>query len=280
MSSPSPICFDNRFADSEADREAVWSLAKKCEEVDSKGVDGNALDQFQANRLIEAMIKTDTDDHLTFKEVRDAIAKTEFQPSKKKLSLIEFAVFKFGLEPKQLLLAEQTDNFDGDALIAAAVARWEAADAAVTATTATEAAAATAVTKADAQLAKAASGREEIAFLEETLAEHMAGLELAVENAEGAVKSARAKAELEKMQKLGEPRELLDPSPTSQTSRRRAPRPRARRTWRTPSRFRRRTRPPRPSRMPPRTRSSWCSESRAVARGRRGTRTRRSRPWR
>ena len=185
-------------------------MAKKCEEVDSKGVDGNALDQFQANRLIEAMIKTDTDDHLTFKEVRDAIAKTGFQPSKNKLSLIEFAVFKFSLEPKQLLLAEQTDNFDGDALIAAANARWDTADAAVKATTATEAAAATAVTKADAQLAKAASGREEIAFLEQALAEQMAGLELAVENAEGAVKSARAKAELEKTQKLGEPRELLD----------------------------------------------------------------------
>lgn len=196
-----------RFENNNDEREIIWSLTKKCEEVDPKKAAGCALDQFQANRVIEALLMNESGDFLSFKEVRDIVSKTGFE-AKKTLSLIDFAVYKLNLDPKQIMLAEQVDDFDPDALMTAAADRWTAADATAKEAAAKFAEAGVAVAKAESQLKEASDGRAKISSMEDALAAELAELELKAKNAEGAVKVAKAKSELERAKKAGESDEL------------------------------------------------------------------------
>ncbi|CAK9068533.1 Hypothetical protein SCF082_LOCUS34492, partial [Durusdinium trenchii] len=89
------------FGEDEDKTERVWEVYNMCVQLDSKGQDGNELNEFDAHRLLEKV-----DRALTVREMREVLREIDIDFNKS-MSLTEYLVFKYNVNWRELVHAPQ-----------------------------------------------------------------------------------------------------------------------------------------------------------------------------
>eukprot|EP00455_Lapot_gusevi_P026743 TRINITY_DN281_c0_g3_i2.p1 TRINITY_DN281_c0_g3~~TRINITY_DN281_c0_g3_i2.p1 ORF type:complete len:327 (+),score=182.05 TRINITY_DN281_c0_g3_i2:63-1043(+) len=198
--------FLNGFWDElQGEAELLWRFVHICAELDlAKKAKGSELDEFQAHRFLEQLGET-----LTVAEMRNKLRDIDIDFNRR-MALIEYLIFKFNKNVKQVVSAPQGgDNKEemeeaqrlvnvSQAAVDDLTAKLESQRLALEAQQAAEAAAQAAEAAAAAAEAEQKAALEELNAQQESLAKKMA--ELTQKSEEGSVvQRGRAKQELEQL---------------------------------------------------------------------------------
>jgi len=94
--------FWNKGAQEEA--ENIWQYSQSFKKIDEKGADGNSLDEFMSHRFLETLGET-----LTVLELRAKLKEIDVDMNKR-MSVVEYCLFKYGNSVEALVDAPQGDN--------------------------------------------------------------------------------------------------------------------------------------------------------------------------
>jgi len=176
----------NGFWDTlEKEAELIWNWCQRFNELDQdKHADGNELDEFWSHKFLEGLGET-----MTVIEMREKFRKIDADFNKR-MSMVEYIMFRYGFSIPSVLTAPQGDNTEG---IKRAEAMVNAAQAAVDEMTAKLAESTAAAERAK----KAADAAKKAADAAKLTAEASAKAAKAVAEAEAEAKKALAELQAE-----------------------------------------------------------------------------------
>jgi len=169
----------------EKEAETIWGWCQKFSELDQdKHADGNELDEFWSHKFLESLGET-----MTVIEMREKFRKIDADFNKR-MSMVEYIMFRYGFSIPSVLTAPQGDNTEG---IKRAEAMVSAAQTAVDEMTAKLAESTAAAERAK----KAADSAKQAADAAKETAEASARAAKAVADAEAEAKAALAELQAE-----------------------------------------------------------------------------------